>query len=75
MFNKKLRLLRMENKKTQQNMADALGIALNTYQKYEQGAREPSLAMLVALAKILGVTTDSLLCFDESRAKPFDEFQ
>jgi len=72
MFNKKLRLLRMKNKKTQQNMADILGVALNTYQKYEQGTREPSFDMLVNLATIFGVTTDYLLC-NAPLAKSSDE--
>ena len=63
----------MKNKFTQQKMADMLGVALNTYQKYEQGVREPSLDMLVNMAKVLGVTTDCLLCCDESHAKSADE--
>ena len=43
MFNKRLREMRMLRKLTQQRFADMLNIALNTYQKYEQGERCPSL--------------------------------
>ena len=45
----------------QQTLADAVNIALRTYQHYEKGDREPSLAMLVALADVLEVSTDDLL--------------
>ena len=38
MFNKRLREMRMLRKLTQQRFADMLNIALNTYQKYEQGS-------------------------------------
>lgn len=78
MFNKRLRTLRMKNKYTQQNMADMLNIALNTYQKYEQADRSPSLDCLVRIADILKVPTDYLLCRDDflkSLGVSVDEYQ
>lgn len=69
MFNKRLREVRMERKYTQQKMADMLDIALNTYQKYEQAERSPSLDCLVRISDILDVSTDYLLCRDEFLAK------
>ena len=65
MFNKRLRELRMEHHFTQQNMADALGISLNAYQKYEQAERSPSLDCLVTIADILDISLDYLLCRDD----------
>ena len=65
MFNKRLRLLRMKNKYTQQNMADYLGVALNTYQKYEQAERMPSYDTLVKVADLFNVSADFLLCRDD----------
>lgn len=65
MFNKRLREIRMKNKFTQQTMADKLGISLNAYQKYEQAERSPSLECLVAIADILNISTDYLLCRDD----------
>ena len=53
--------MRMLRKLTQQRFADMLNIALNTYQKYEQGERCPSLDMLIKIADILEVPTDYLL--------------
>lgn len=75
MFCKKLRETRMKRKRTQQSMADAVGISLRSYQKYEEGAREPSLDMLIKLADVLEVPTDYLLCRDCSLLKSFDGFQ
>lgn len=65
MFNKRLREMRMKRRFTQQNMADKLGISLNAYQKYEQAERSPSLECLVAIADILDISVDYLLCRDD----------
>lgn len=73
MFNTRLRSMRMVRHFTQQRLADSLGVALRTYQCYEQGTREPSLSLLVRIADILEVPTDYLLCRDLSLLKSFDE--
>lgn len=75
MFGKRLREVRMAREMTQQQLADCIGLALRSYQCYEQGAREPSLQMLVKLADVLNVPTDYLLCRDLSLLKSFDGFQ
>ena len=75
MFGKKLREARMARNLTQQKVSDAVGLALRSYQCYEQGTREPSLDMLVKLADLLEVPTDYLLCRDLSLLKSFDGFQ
>lgn len=68
-FGKRLREIRMERRLTQMQVADSIHVALRTYQCYEQGKREPSFATLIALADVLGVSTDDLLgrsgCSDE----------
>lgn len=77
MFNTRLRSVRTLRKLTQQNMADALDISLNGYQKYEQAERSPSLDCLVRIADILDVSLDYLLCRDdfiESHGVSVDEF-
>ena len=75
MFNILLRKARMARSFTQQRLADAVGLALRSYQCYEQGTREPSLDMLVSLADALQVPTDYLLGRDLSLLKSFDEFE
>lgn len=77
MFPKRLRALRMKSHRTQQNMADTLDVALNTYQKYEQGDRAPAYDMLVKLADLFQVPTDFLLGRDDylkSLGVSVDEF-
>ncbi len=75
MFCKKLREVRMLRHLTQQKLADAVCLALRSYQCYEQGTREPPLDMLVKLADVLQVPTDYLLCRDLSLLKSFDGLQ
>ena len=77
MFNTRLRSTRLLRKLTQQNMADALNISLNGYQKYERAERSPSLDCLVHIADILDVSLDYLLCRDdfiESHGVSVDEY-
>lgn len=61
MLNKRLRMLRIHHKYTQQSMADLLHLTLNSYQKYEQGATAPPLQTLVKIADIFNTSTDFLL--------------
>ena len=61
MFNDRLRATRMFRKFTQQETADAIGIALRSYQRYESGAIEPPYISLIALADFLDVPADFLL--------------
>lgn len=72
MFCKRLREVRMTRHFTQQRLADSVGLALRSYQCYEQGTREPPLDMLVKLADVLEVPTDYLLCRDLTLLKAFD---
>lgn len=72
MFGKRLRAVRMDCGLTQQQIADKVGLALRSYQCYEQGVREPSLGMLVKLADVFEISTDYLLCRDDFLAKFVD---
>ena len=73
MFGKQLRKIRMEKHFTQQRLSDSVGIALRSYQCYEQGTREPSLSILISLADALDVSADRLLERDSFLAKHADE--
>ncbi len=77
MFGKRLRATRLKRGYTQQKMSDMLGIALRSYQKYEQGERQPSLETLVLISDILNTSIDYLLGRDDylkSLGVPSDEF-
>lgn len=65
MFKDRLRTTRISRGFTLQQVADAVGIALRSYQKYESGHSEPPFASLLALAEFLDVPTDFLLERDD----------
>lgn len=61
MLGRRIREARMLRGLTQPEMAKRLDLSLRTYQKYEEGSRNPQLDSLVLIATILNVTTDWLL--------------
>jgi len=65
MFNDRLRATRISRKITQQQIADAIGIALRSYQRYESGDIEPPYISLISLANFLNVPVDFLLERDD----------
>lgn len=60
-FSKRLRDARAAAKLSQTQLADRLGMTQGGYTQYENDVREPSLATLAKISKILGVSTDWLL--------------
>lgn len=65
MFKDRLRATRIARGYTLQKMADTIGIALRSYQKYESGDSEPAFDYLVTLANFLDVPIDFLLGRDD----------
>lgn len=57
----RIRDLRLARGETQQALASALGMDRTTIAKYESGASEPSVAILLRLAAHYGVTVDYLV--------------
>jgi len=64
--------LRKERSLTQQQMAEAIGIHVNSVKKYESGQAQPSLDVLKKIALALNVSTDFLL-FEEHERGPSDD--
>lgn len=62
----KLKELRKENKKTQQDIAIKLNIAQQTYARYELETSEPTIDTLCKLADYYGVSLDYLIGRDYS---------
>ncbi|WP_308754532.1 helix-turn-helix transcriptional regulator [uncultured Anaerotruncus sp.] len=56
----RIRDLREDRDKTQQQLADELGMYKTTYARYEQGEREPPFAFMIQLAQYYGVSLDYL---------------
>ena len=53
--------LRLERNLSQKSLVNEMGLALNTYVRYERGEREPAASVLVRIADFYNVTTDYLL--------------
>lgn len=66
MFAEKLAELRGARQLTQDELGAALGISGKTVSKWENGASEPGIQMLLKLSEFFGVTTDALLCTERS---------
>ena len=59
----KLRIydLRKAGQMSQKELADAVGVSVQTVSKWENGTSDPSTANLMALAKLYGLSVDELL--------------
>jgi transcriptional regulator with XRE-family HTH domain len=60
-ISKKLRQLREDREKTQREVAEALGIKEQVYQRYEYGTREPKIDIIRKLAKYYNISADEIL--------------
>lgn len=58
---KRIRDLREDNDKTQQEIADMLGTSQTMYARYERGANEMPIRHLVKLCQYYGVSADYIL--------------
>jgi transcriptional regulator with XRE-family HTH domain len=58
---KRMRDLREDNDKTQQQIAEALGTSQTMYARYERGANELPIRHLLKLCDYYGVSADYLL--------------
>lgn len=61
MFGKNLKILRTESGKTQQQVADYLGLSRGAYSHLENERNEPDQETLVKIANYFDVSTDYLL--------------
>ena len=68
----RLIVLRKDKGLTQQQMADTLGIHVNSLKKYEAEQAQPSIEALKKIALALHVSTDFLL-FEEHERGPNDD--
>ena len=62
---KRMRDLREDNDKTQQEIANVLGTSQTMYARYERGANELPIHHLITLCKYYNVTSDYLLGLSE----------
>ena len=60
-----IRKYRKEKHMTQEEMANRLGVTTPAVNKWENGASMPDITMLAPIARLLGITVDTLLSFRE----------
>ncbi len=65
-FSTRLREIRSTSGRKQKEAAEAAGVVLRTYQGYEEGKSEPSIAKLIALADFFDVSLDRLMGRDDT---------
>lgn len=63
----RLLALRQEQNLSQKSLVQEMGLALNTYVRYERGERVPDADVLVRIADFYGVTLDYLVGRSEER--------
>ena len=61
-FAARLKQLRNQRGLTQTEVAAAIGVTRSVVSLYENEMRQPSPEIIIALARLYGVTTDYLLC-------------
>ena len=64
---KRLRDLREDSDKTQQQIAEVLGTSQTMYARYERGANELPLRHLYTLCKFYGVSADYILGLSDKK--------
>ncbi len=56
---------RRDRKLTQDEMAKLLGVTASAVNKWERGVNQPDIALLAPIARLLGITLETLLSFQE----------
>lgn len=65
-FHNRLKELRISKNATQKQVADAIGVKEQTYQKYEYGQNEPNIDTLNKLASYFKTSVDYLVGYEPS---------
>lgn len=65
-FSENLKKLRIENKLTQEALANQLGVSFQAVSKWERGDSYPDITLLPSIACIFGKSIDELIGFNES---------
>ncbi len=68
-YTKRIRDLREDNNKTQQEIANVLGTSQTMYARYERGANEMPIRHLMVLCRYYNVSSDYILGLSNNPAK------
>lgn len=67
MLSERIRSLRLANSLSQVELADKLGVTKQSVSNWENDNIQPSIDMLIKIAKVFSVSTDYLLSLDERK--------
>ena len=70
-FSKRLRQLRSNKEMKQSDIAEILGVSMQSYSAYENG-REPNYDTLIQIAKLFDVSSDYLLGLTDAKTRDID---
>ena len=69
---RKIRALRRRDGRTQEALAEALGVTPQAVSRWEAGGSYPEMGLLPAIANYFGVTIDELFGYSDERSKKVD---
>lgn len=68
-----IRQLRRRDKRTQEALADALGVTSQAVSRWESGGSYPDMSLIPSIANFFGVSIDELFGYTNERTKRIDE--
>ena len=68
----KIRELRRRDGRTQENLAEALGVTSQAVSRWEAGGSYPDMELMPSIANYFGVTIDELFGYENERTKKID---
>lgn len=68
----KIKELRYRNGRTQENLADALGITSQAVSRWEKNGSYPDMEMIPSIANYFGITIDELFGYRNDRENKID---
>lgn len=72
-FGKRLIAIRKKNGLTRDDLAEKIGMSVNTLRNYENGTREPGHRFIIEMARLFNVSTDYLLGLETEKASESDK--
>lgn len=68
-YNQRLKEIREKREIKQKEIAEAIGIKQQQYQRYEKGENIMPVSYLIEICKYLNVSADYILCFTDNETK------
>ena len=66
----RIRAVRLDQKMTQEQLAEAVGVGVSHISHIETGNSIPSLQVMIDIINALGCSADELLCIEVEQARP-----